>query len=140
MIDTTRIIVEGRQGPPGPPGPPGPSASAGSAVSASDFSLVDWGSGAAIAVITESTDRRGTVVVTAGAGALATASITLAFKTEYPSRPFALVGRNDSFNPPRLSMDVRLSAITTTVLAMSLVGGGSPVQGDQYEFTYVITS
>lgn len=106
----------------------------GTACVAGDFALANWGAAPSVAVASDSTDARGVIEITAGAGAATTNSVTFTFKDgTYTTVPFiipSLVYSDDASGTDKV-VQVQGGAATATQVVW-LIPGLTPVDTKKY--------
>lgn len=101
----------------------------GPQLATSDVALAGWGTGASVTV--SGTDQRGKVVVTAGTSPSANPTVTVTWKTQWPSVPVVLVeqsGGSGTVLQPRYT-------VSTTQLVITYPG--TPTASQTYEFQWI---
>lgn len=105
--------------------------SRGADLAAADVALsAEWGTGPSLVV--SGRDLRGSVTVTAGTTPAANPTITITFKRQFSSAPFAIVKRGNSTSP------FTEPVWTTSTTQLVITFPATPVAGTAYRFDWVV--
>jgi len=109
----------------------------GSLIVGGDLTLTGWGTGASAAIGTGSTDRRGSITVTAGTSPSANPTVKITFKDgAFAAAPVGPVAMRGGGTAADLGMTMTCSTKAAGSVTFLMVG--TPTNTNTYEFYYLI--